>query len=229
MAVAFSDRARDLDSRLTSALSMLGLVATPEQLQRGLAYASLLERWNAVHNLSATREATELLQQHVIDCLAIVGPLARCAGGRALRVLDAGTGAGLPAVVLSIMRPDWSVTAVDSVGKKIAFLRQAVGELGLTNLHPRQARLERMVPNEGRFDVVTSRAFSSLRQFVEKTRHLIDPQGIWAAMKGRPSQAELHDLPAGCQLFHVEPLRVPGLEAERCLVWIKPVDPAGTH
>jgi 16S rRNA (guanine527-N7)-methyltransferase len=229
MAVALSDRARNLDGTLASALSMLGLVATPEQLEQGVAYASLLQRWNAVHNLSATRGSSEFLQQHVIDCLAIVGPLARHASGRALRLLDAGTGAGLPAVILAIMRPDWSVTAVDSVGKKIAFLHQAAGELGLTNLHPQHGRLERMRPESGCFDLITSRAFSSLRLFVESTHHLIDQKGIWAAMKGRPSKAELHDLPAECQLFHVEPLQVPGLEAERCLVWIKPVDPAGTH
>jgi 16S rRNA (guanine527-N7)-methyltransferase len=222
MALTLSDPTRDLESPLSAALSALGLTAEPKMRECVLAYVTLLQRWTGVHNLTSARDRAELLQRHVVDCLAIVGPLRRHASGRSLTILDAGTGAGLPAVVVAVMQPKWDVTAVDAVGKKIAFLRQVVGELGLANLHPRQARLETLAPSEGRFDVVTSRAFSSLRQLVETTRHVIEPTGIWLAMKGKPPEAEIRDLPTDCQLFHVEPLTVPSLNAERCLVWMKP-------
>lgn len=230
MGVALPSRAKELGDRLMSALASLGLATDTEQRERILNYVSLLQRWNAVHNLSAAQDPATLLQQHVIDCLAVVRPLSRHAGIQSVKLLDAGTGAGLPAAVLAIMRPDWSVTAVDSVGKKIAFLRQVVGELGLTNLQPQQGRLERMAASAERFNIVTSRAFSSLWQFVVSTRHLIDPNGgVWAAMKGQPSKGELSHLPPECQLFHVEPLEVPGLEGRRCLVWIKPKDQTQAH
>jgi 16S rRNA (guanine527-N7)-methyltransferase len=216
-ALARSAQAEDLEPLLLA----LGFAAETEAQERLLAYLALLHRWNGIHNLTSAREP-KLLRQHVADCLSIVGPLRRHAGGRALTVLDAGTGAGLPAVVIAVMQPTWSVTAVDGVGKKIAFLRQVGGELALANLHPRHARLETLSSSEGRFDIVTARAFSSLRQFVETTRHLIEPTGVWLAMKGKQPDVEMRDLPTDCQLFHVEPLTVPGLDAERCLVWMKP-------
>jgi 16S rRNA (guanine527-N7)-methyltransferase len=229
MAVALSDQTNELAPLLSTALARLGLATPPGAHGRLLGYVSLLQRWNAVHNLSAARGPVDLLQQHVVDCLAIVGPLRRHAEGRALAVLDAGTGGGLPAVVLAIMDPEWTVVAVDSVGKKTAFLRQVRGELQLENLLPRHARLEALSPDERRFDVVTSRAFSSLAEFVESTRHLIEPHGTWAAMKARLPENEIRSLPRGCQLFHVERLLVPGLDADRCLVWMKPTDGSHTH
>ena len=222
MALTLSDPTRDLEPLLSAALSALGLTAESRMRECVLAYVTLLQRWTGVHNLTSARDRTELLQRHVVDCLAIVGPLRRHASGRSLTILDAGTGAGLPAVVIAVMQPKWDVTAVDAVGKKIAFLRQVAGELGLANLHPRQGRLESLTPTEGRFDIVTSRAFSSLRQLVETTRHVIEPTGVWLAMKGKPPEAEARDLPTDCQLFHVEPVTVPGLDADRCLVWMKP-------
>src|SRR5512134_2747916 len=135
-----ADPAHDLEPALSAALGGLGLSAGAGQRQALLTYLSLLHRWNAVHNLSAARDAAALLRLHIVDCLAIIGPLRRHADGRRLAVLDAGTGGGLPAVVMAIMEPDWAVTAVDAVGKKVAFVRQVAGELGLANLHPRQAR-----------------------------------------------------------------------------------------
>ena len=217
-----ADDHKQLERPLSAALAALCLHADTEQRDRLLRYVSLLKRWNAIHNLSATRDASELLQHHVIDCLAIVPSLTRHARGRPLAALDAGTGAGLPAVVIAIMLPTWEVAAVDAVGKKVAFLRQAGGELGLRNLHPQHIRLESMAIAGHGFDVVTARAFSSLAEFVRRTGHLIDPSGIWMAMKGKLPETEIRDLPADCQLFHVERLTVPGLGAERCLVWIKP-------
>jgi 16S rRNA (guanine527-N7)-methyltransferase len=222
MAFVASDRAKDLDAPLSAALAALHLDAEAEQRTALLGYLLLLQRWNAVHNLSATNDAKDLLQRHVVDCLSIVPSLLRHAAGRPMKVLDAGTGAGLPAVVLAIMLRRSSITAVDAVGKKAAFLRQVAGELGLANLRPLHARVESMPANEEGFDVVTSRAFSSLRAFVRATMRLIDSRGVWAAMKGKPPEAEILDLPSECQLFHVERLLVPGLDAERCLVWMKP-------
>ena len=226
MAIALTaDHSQQLEQPLAAALSALGLAADAEQRARLLNYVSLLQRWNAIHNLSATHDAGELLRHHVIDCLAIVPPLLRHAGGRSLGVLDAGTGAGLPAVLIAILLGAWQVTAVDAVAKKIAFLRQVAGELGLRSLRPQHARLEAMAMTPG-FDVITSRAFSSLRELVNRTRHLISPSGVWVAMKGKVPDGEIGDLPADCQLFHVERLIVPGLDADRCLVWIKPAPKA---
>jgi 16S rRNA (guanine527-N7)-methyltransferase len=125
-------------------------------------------------------------------------------------------------VVLAIMQRDWTVVAVDAVYKKVAFVQQAAGELRLGNLQPRHARLENLSSAGPRFDVVTSRAFSSLRLFVNVTRDLIRSSAVWVAMKGKVPADEIRDLPPECQLFHVEPLLVPGLTAERCLVWLKP-------
>ncbi len=222
MAFPVADRVKDLEPPLSAALAALHLDAELEQRVRLLGYLSLLQRWNAVHNLSATNDAADLLQRHIIDCLTIVPPLARHAAGRPMKALDAGTGAGLPAVVLAIMLPDWSISAVDAVGKKIAFVRQTAGELGLANLRPLHGRLESLPLTEAGFDVATSRAFSSLQAFVQATKRLIHPHGAWAAMKGRLPEAEVRDLPSECQLFHVEPLQVPGLDAERCLIWMRP-------
>jgi 16S rRNA (guanine527-N7)-methyltransferase len=229
MELLLSGRACDLEPVLRNALSAMQLGADTGQCERLLAYVSLLQRWNRVHNLSATLGAFGLLQQHVVDCLALVGPLRRHSGGQSLTILDAGTGGGLPAVVLAIMQRDWTVVAVDAVHKKIAFVQQAAGELRLPNLQPRHARLENLPATGERFDVVTSRAFSSLRVFVNATRDLTRSTGVWVAMKGKVPTDEIRDLPPQCQLFHVEPLLVPGLTAERCLVWLKPSQEHRSH
>jgi 16S rRNA (guanine527-N7)-methyltransferase len=186
-----------------------------------IGYVTLLQHWNATHNLSATSDGLTLLTQHVVDCLAIVEPMAVRVGRAGVRALDAGTGAGLPAAVLAIALPGWTVTAVDSVAKKVAFLRQVAGELDLPNLRPVHGRLEDQSA-EPRYHVITSRAFASLKQFVQTTHHLLLPDGLWAAMKGHRPDEEIDALPANCQLFHVEPLVVPGVAGARCLVWMKP-------
>ena len=213
--------AGDLQASLSAAAATLRIQLESHQLHGLMAYVELLQRWNAVHNLISTNDAMTLTQ-HVVDCLAIVRPLTERLGSMGVRALDAGTGGGLPAVVLSIMLPGWTVTAVDAVGKKIAFVRQLGGELALRNLHPVHARLEQMKLDGPKSDLVVSRAFSSLRQFVEQTRHLLASDGCWAAMKGKLPDAEIRDLPADCQLFHVERLSVPGLAADRCMAWVQP-------
>jgi len=218
MTVADPTPAAGLRLVLVAAATGLRLAVSEDQERRLLAYVALLHRWNGVHNLSSAHDASTLLQ-HVVDCLAIVNPLRRQFGAREVRMLDAGTGGGLPAIVLSIMLPKWKVAAVDAVGKKVAFVRQVAGELGLGNLRPIHARLEGL--DSPINDLIVCRAFSSLRQLVDQTRQLLAPDGMWAAMKGKLPDGEVRELPADCQLFHVEPLEVPGLEADRCLMWLK--------
>ncbi len=205
---------------LESACDSLGLALDPAMLGRLLAYLALLQRWNATYNLTAVRDPGEMLTQHLADCLAVVGPLRRQLGaGTSRRILDVGSGGGLPGVVLAVLEPGWAVTCVDAVGKKAAFIRQVAVELRLRNLAAEHARVELM--KAGGFDLITSRAFASLADFVSLTRKLLAADGVWAAMKGKTPEAELATLPAGIAVFHVEPIAVPGLDAERCIVWMR--------
>jgi 16S rRNA (guanine527-N7)-methyltransferase len=186
------------------------------------AYLALLHKWNAAYNLTAVRDPAQMQVQHLADCQAVVPALRRHAAGRPsqrLRILDVGSGGGLPGVVLASAQPNWDVTCVDTVGKKAAFIRQVAGELGLPNLHTEHARVEelRCPP----FDVITSRAFASLADFTRLTRPLLAPGGVWMAMKGKRPEGEIAALPADVAVFHVEPITVPGLDAERCLVWMR--------
>ena len=214
---------------LAEAAQTLGLKLTAAQCDRLLSYRERLVRWNAVFNLSAVRDPGEMLRRHVIDCLALVLPLARVVeqrglgGGGPLRVLDVGSGAGLPGVVLGVVRPDWRIDCVDTVGKKVAFVRQAVGELGLSGVRAWHARVEQWPgdPAGLGYDVVTCRAFASLSTLVDLTRRLLAPRGVWVAMKGGVPDDEIAALPEEVRVFHVEPIEVPGLEARRCLVWME--------
>ena len=205
---------------LAGACGALSLAVDEPVLDRLLAYLALLQRWNATYNLTAVRDPQEMLTQHLADCLAVVGPLRRQLGsGAARRLLDVGSGGGLPGVVLAVLEPAWSVTCVDTVGKKAAFIRQAGVELGLRNLSAEHARVEALKVEP--FDLITARAFASLPDLVRLTRPLLVSGGVWAAMKGKLPEAELAALPSGIDVFHVEPLSVPGLDAERCLIWMR--------
>lgn len=196
----------------------LGLVPEPGQAAALARYLALLQRWNATHNLTAIREPAAMLTQHLADCLAVIPPLHRhLVRGR---LLDVGSGGGLPGVVVAVMLPAIDVVCVDAVGKKAAFIRQAAGVLGLGNLRAMHARVEDL--HEAPFDVITSRAFASLADFVTLTRRHLRPGGVWLAMKGREPVDEIAALPADIEMFHVEPLQVPGLDAQRCLVWMRP-------
>lgn len=219
-AVPSVSEASALRPALAGVCSELGLVVDETTQDRLLAYLALLQRWNATYNLTAVRDPAEMLTQHLADCLAVVGPLRSHLGaGSARRLLDVGSGGGLPGVVLALLEPAWSVTCVDTVGKKAAFIRQVAVELGVRNLAAEHSRVEAL--RRPGFDLITSRAFSSLADFVALTRHLLAPDGVWAAMKGKTPTAELAALPAGTSVFHVEPLNVPGLHAERCIVWMR--------
>ena len=136
-------------------------------------------------------------------------------------MLDVGSGGGLPGVVLAIVQPDWRIDCVDTVAKKATFIRQVAAELRLPNLRSLHARVETL-PAPPRYDLITSRAFASLADFVALTEPLLDPDGAWAAMKGQPTPDELAAVPAHVDMFHVEPLQVPGLAARRCIVWMRP-------
>jgi 16S rRNA (guanine527-N7)-methyltransferase len=159
-----------------------------------------------------------MLTHHLLYSLSALPPLMRHTQGRSTRLLDVGSGGGLPGVVLAICRPEVQVTCVDTVGKKAAFIQQVAASLRLPNLRGLHARVESV--EEG-YDVICSRAFASLRDFAQWSQNALSPQGVWMAMKGKRPDDEIADLPAQVQVFHVEPLTVPGLDADRCMVWMR--------
>jgi len=209
--------------RLRAGAEKLGFELGQAQADRLIAYLNLLAKWNRVYNLTAVRDPAEMLTQHLLDSLSIVQPLQRQLSGVAGRVLDVGSGGGLPGVVLAVALPQIDVTCVDTVNKKVSFIRQVALELRLPNLHAVHSRVEAMPA--AKFDVVVSRAFASLADFVTLTRSQLAPGGVWLAMKGKQPDDEIAALPAGLDVFHVEQLAVPGLDAERCAVWIRPSRP----
>ncbi len=206
--------------RLRTAAAQLELDLPEDGAERLLAFVDLLRRWNSTYNLTAVRSPDEMLVQHLFDCLAIVAPLERELPKRPARLLDVGSGGGLPGVVLAVLMPSLDVTCVDTVGKKAAFIRQAGVELGLRNLRAEHGRVEAL--RAARFDVISSRAFASLVAFTLLTRQHLADAGVWMAMKGKRPDDEIAALPPDIDVFHVEPLTVPELKAERCLVWLRP-------
>lgn len=183
-----------------------------------LRYLDLLQRWNATYNLTAIRERSAMLTQHLLDCIAIVPSLRRDmpAGSR---VLDVGSGGGLPGVVIAALLPDTQVCCVDAVGKKAAFVQQVSATLALPRLSSAHSRVEFF--EQAPFDLITARAFAGLADFVSLTRRLLAPGGQWLAMKGKVPDEEIAELPDDIEVFHVERLAIPGLDAERCLVWMR--------
>jgi 16S rRNA (guanine527-N7)-methyltransferase len=181
-------------------------------------FIDLLMRWNAVYNLTAVRDRPSVLVQHIADCLAAVPPLARrrVTG----RLLDVGSGGGLPGVLFAIALPGLQVTCVDAVAKKASFVRQVAGALRLPNLAAEHGRVEALRGEP--FDVISARAFSSLAQLVALTRTQLAEGGVWMAMKGKEPADEFDALPEHVEVFHVEHLAVPELNAERCIVWLRP-------
>jgi 16S rRNA (guanine527-N7)-methyltransferase len=215
-----------MDGQLEALAPQLGLNLTASERERLLAYMALIQRWTKVYNLTAVRNTGEMFTHHLLDCLAVVIPLRNGTGPLgegALRVLDVGSGAGLPGVILALLNPSWQVTCVDAVAKKAAFIRQAAAELVLPNLHGVHGRVEAAGTfKKPEFDLITSRAFASVKDFTSLTRHLLAPHGQWAAMKANLSPEERSAIPADVDMFHVEQLDVPELNETRCLVWLKP-------
>ncbi len=211
-----------LEGALDAGLAGLGLELEPVQRGQLLSYLGLIGKWTRVYNLTAVRDPAEMLTHHLLDSLAALAPLRRHLQSAGLeegaRLLDVGSGAGLPGIVLAIGCPQLKVSCVDTVGKKAAFIQQAALTLGLKNLQGVHARVESLT---GPFEVICSRAFASLPDFTAWSRQALAPGGVWLAMKGKHPAEELAALPADVQVFHVEPLSVPGLEAERCIVWMR--------
>lgn len=198
----------------------LALPASDEQVTAMLQYLALLERWNRTHNLTAVRDPQAMLAHHLADCLAAVAALGRQSWDAGLgRILDVGSGGGLPGLLLALFRPACTVVCIDAVGKKAAFIRQAAGLMGLGNVQAHHGRVETLAAPP--FDLITARAFSTLADLIRLTRHLIADSGVWMAMKGQVPEAEIRELPPEIGMFHVEPLHVPGLQAQRCLVWMR--------
>ena len=205
---------------LRGASQALDLGLDDAQIDRLARYLGVLQQWNAVYNLTAVRDPKDMLTQHLFDCLAIVPALRRHAAIHPIgTLLDVGSGGGLPGVVLAVVQPEWQVTCVDTVGKKAAFIRQVAAELQLANLHAAPARVEAL--NE-RFDLVISRAFATLADFTRLSVDRLAPGAVWAAMKAKRPQDEIEEVPQTVDVFHVEHITVPGLAAERCLVWMRP-------
>lgn len=209
-----------LTDQLTQAAEQLGLELDAEQTRRLLDYLALIQRWNRVYNLTAIREPAAMLTHHIVDSLAVLPSLTRHQPTGGYRVLDVGSGAGLPGVVIAITQPSLAVDCVDTVGKKASFVQQVAAELRLPQLRGLHARVEALPPANAQ--VITSRAFSSLLDFTHLTRQHLAPDGVWMAMKGKHPSDEIAALPQDIDVFHVEHLAVPGLDAERCLVWMRP-------
>ena len=212
-----------LMERLRAGVEALALGLGDAQLARLMEFLALLQKWNKVYNLTAVRDPEEMLTHHLLDSLAAVAPLRRHVAQAGLpapvRLLDVGSGGGLPGVVFAICCPEVDVSCVDTVGKKAAFIQQAAVALKLPNLHGVHARVETLTTP---FDVVSCRAFASLVDFTHWSRSALAPHGAWLAMKGKHPEDELAVLPPEIDVFHVEQLQVPGLEAERCIVWMRP-------
>jgi 16S rRNA (guanine527-N7)-methyltransferase len=206
-----SDR-EPLRQRLRSGLQALALDLADPVVEQQLDYLDLLLRWNAAYNLTAVRDAGEMVTRHLLDSLAILPYL----HGRSL--VDLGTGAGLPGIPLALARPDLEVCLVDSNGTKARFLREAVRQLRLTGTQVFEGRVESVT---GEYDCVTARAFATLADMLGWGGHLLAGDGRWLALKGRFPQDELDALPAGFAVEAVHRLVVPGLDAERHLVIIK--------
>lgn len=208
---------------LVAGLGELGLNLSEAQIDQLLAYQDLIAKWNKVYNLTAVRDPQEMLTHHLLDSLAAIPPLLRQTGGQEVKLLDVGSGGGLPGVVIAITCAQVQVDCVDTVLKKATFIQQVAASLKLPNLRGVHARVESLRAEEGGgYDVVCSRAFASLVDFTTWSRAALKPGAVWMAMKGKHPADELAALSSSVLVFHVEQLKVPGLEAERCIVWLRP-------
>ena len=214
----------NLRSELERALPALGLSLSEAQVGALMDYLALIQKWTKVYNLTAVRDPVEMLTHHLLDSLVVINPLRKQLAALAptqarRRLLDVGSGAGLPGIVIAICCPDIVVDCVDTVGKKAAFIQQVAATLKLPNLRGLHARVENLTD---KYDVISSRAFASLVDFTSWSVQALAEQGVWMGMKGKHPAQELAVLPSSVQVFHVEQLVVPGLDAERCIVWMRP-------
>jgi 16S rRNA (guanine527-N7)-methyltransferase len=210
-------------ARLQRACDAMGLAVSAEQQRKLLGYLQLLQRWNRTYNLTAIRDPGQMLVHHIFDSLAVV-QLLDDAMPPAGRLYDIGSGAGLPGAIIAIMRPQWQVGCVDAVEKKTAFIRQASGALALPNLAALHARIEQLP--DARCDVVTSRAFAALDDFANLAGRHVAAGGTLVALKGKVPDDDIARLHAGGQweVSRIDPLNVPELDAQRCLIWMRRAD-----
>lgn len=207
------------ESLLRSGIAALRIPLDDSVVNSLLRYIDLLIKWNQTYNLTAIRTSNDIVTHHILDSLAIVSPLQQLTSKTQLRLLDVGSGAGLPGAIIAMACPEWQVTCIDAVQKKIRFLQHVIGTLGLVNLSARHGRIEQVAEP---FDVITARAFATLAQFTAQSRRALAPGGVWCAMKGKYPEDEVKALDPDVQLFHVEQLKVPGLDADRCLICMRP-------
>ena len=218
---------RSQEKELRQGLLDLSLSLSDVQIKYLLDYLELIQKWTKVYNLTAVRDPAEMLTHHLLDSLAVIAPLRRqLTAGRtdvsvqSVKLLDVGSGAGLPGIVIAICCPDIAVDCVDTVAKKAAFIRQVAATLRLPNLRGLHARVESLTD---KYDVISSRAFASLRDFTSWSVAALAEQGVWMAMKGKHPVDEVAVLPGEVSVFHQEQLVVPGLDAERCILWLRRV------
>jgi len=204
-----------LSAVLDEGIAAMRLDVSPAQQDKLMDYLALMFKWNAVYNLTSLRDPMQMVTHHLLDSLAAVPAFAT-----AHNVLDVGSGGGLPGIVLAIVRPDMKVSMIDTVHKKTAFLTQVKAELGLVNVTVYTARVEQLEVSD-KFDVITSRAFADLSDFVNWSCHLLADGGRYIALKGVAPKDEQERLPAEWKVTGLEPLQVPRLGAERHLVFIE--------
>jgi len=209
----------NLTRTLKEGATAMGLALSAAQIDKLMAYQALLAKWNKVYNLTALRDPAQMVTHHLLDSLSAVSAFAG-----AQRVLDVGAGGGLPGIVLAIWaaeaQPQMQITLVDTVSKKTAFLNQVKAQLHLGNVTVLHARVEQL-PVEQQYDVITSRAFAELKDFVTWSNHLLQQGGKYIALKGVLPQEEIDRLPPGWKVQQVQPLQVPGLDAERHLIFME--------
>jgi 16S rRNA (guanine527-N7)-methyltransferase len=206
---------QSLSKLLEKNVDKLNLHLTKKQLEQLLDYLGLLSKWNTVYNLTAVRDPVQMVVQHILDSLAVL-----YAFTDARNVLDVGAGGGLPGIVLAIARPEMQVSLIDVVHKKTAFLTQVKAELGLNNVHVYTGRVENL-QMEKKFDVITSRAFAELSDFVNLSKNLLEDNGRFIAMKGMLPSKEIANLPTGWKVEAIQPIKVPEMDAERHLIFIQ--------
>ena len=205
----------DSKQQLQAGLQQMGLKLTTAQQLLLLEYVALLKKWNSTYNLTALRDEHKMISHHILDSLSLLGYIKE-----AKTLMDVGSGGGMPGIPTAICRPDLQITLLDSNTKKTTFLQQAVIELGLNNVTVASGRVEAM--HDKKVDVVTSRAFAELGDFIALTKHLLNKNGYWAAMKGVYPYEELEHVPSGIEVINVDKIDVPMLHAERHMVLMRP-------
>ena len=219
-------------AQLAQGCAEMNVSVTPQQMAQLIAYLQLMAKWNPVYNLTAIRETDKMVSLHLLDSLAVL-PLfektlsEHTLSGKTPKIMDVGTGGGLPGVVLGIMHPDWHITLIDPVHKKTAFLTQVKAQLNLSHVHIVTGKVEDLTTAERAFDIITSRAFASLVDFVQLSQNALAPNGCWLAMKGLAPEDEMQ---AFKQTFaqqytitRITPVHVAQLNAERHLIQIEPI------